>query len=358
MKNHELIVDAPFSQVLYEKRPCLDEKGEIVDGLFNVWIVLDNPAQYNSYTTDMVKSVILAFRRASMDSSVVGVVFTASGDKAFCTGGNVKEYAEYYAGRPDEYAKYMWLFNEMVTSILTCDKPVICRVNGMRIGGGQEIGMACDFSISTDLAKFGQAGPKHGSAPDGGSTDFLPLYVGIEESMFSCTVCIPWTAHKAKRLGLISDIVPALKVNGEFIPNPMVITDKWVDDMGNMVYGESKTGEELAAGKGLLKSGEVSLELLDAKVEEFLTALMLTMPSCLNKTIQSLRKHKLEHWDKNKESNRSWLAGNMMTEAKLGFRAFNEGPRTNREIDFAKLRQRLANGEKWNDEFINSMIPK
>lgn len=358
MKNHELVNDAPFSNVLYEKRPCLDEKGEIVEGLFNVWIILDNPQQYNSYTTDMVKSVILAFRRASMDSSVVGVVFTAVGDKAFCTGGNVKEYAEYYAGRPDEYAKYMWLFNEMVTSILTCDKPVICRVNGMRIGGGQEIGMACDFSISTDLAKFGQAGPKHGSAPDGGSTDFLPLYVGIEESMFSCTVCIPWSAHKAKRLGLISDIVPALKVNGEFVPNPTVVTDKWIDDRGNMVYGEPITGEELQAGKALLKSGEVSLELLDAKVEEFLTALMLTMPSCLNKTIQSLRKHKLQHWDKNKESNRSWLAGNMMTEAKLGFRAFNEGPRNNREIDFAKLRQRLANGEKWNDEFINSMIPK
>ena len=136
------------------------------------------------------------------------------------------------------------------------------------------------------------------------------------------------------------------------------LTDKWIDDRGNMVYGEPITGEELQAGKALLKSGEVSLELLDAKVEEFLTALMLTMPSCLNKTIQSLRKHKLQHWDKNKESNRSWLAGNMMTEAKLGFRAFNEGPRNNREIDFAKLRQRLANGEKWNDEFINSMIPK
>jgi 6-oxo-cyclohex-1-ene-carbonyl-CoA hydrolase len=86
-------------------------------------------------------------------------VFTGSGDKAFCTGGNTKEYAEYYAGQPQEYRQYMRLFNDMVSAILACDKPVICRVNGMRIGGGQEIGMACDFSVAQDLARFGQAGP-------------------------------------------------------------------------------------------------------------------------------------------------------------------------------------------------------
>ncbi len=106
-------------------------------------------------------------------------MFTAVGDKAFCTGGNTKEYAEYYAGNPQEYKQYMRLFNDMIDAILRCDKPVINRVNGMRIAGGQEIGMACDFTIAADTARFGQAGPKHGSAPDGGSTDFLPLYVGF-----------------------------------------------------------------------------------------------------------------------------------------------------------------------------------
>ena len=66
-------------------------------GLFNVWITLDNPAQYNS--TEMVKGAILAFRRASNERDSVAVVFTGAGDKAFCTGGNTKEYAEYYSGR-------------------------------------------------------------------------------------------------------------------------------------------------------------------------------------------------------------------------------------------------------------------
>ena len=106
----------------------------------------------------MVKGVIAGFTAASQDRSVVAAVFTGTGDRAFCTGGNTKEYAEYYAMRPHEYGEYMDLFNGMVDSILDCKKPVICRVNGMRVAGGQEIGMACDLAISSDLAIFGQAG--------------------------------------------------------------------------------------------------------------------------------------------------------------------------------------------------------
>ncbi len=148
--NHDL-VEVEFKEIIYELRPCQDASGNPVEGLHNAWIFLNNPKQYNSYTTNAVKEVILAFRQASNDRSVVTVVFTAVGDKAFCTGGNTKEYAEYYTGRPLEYKQYMRLFNDMITSILMCDKPVICRVNGMRIAGGQEIGMACDFTVASDL---------------------------------------------------------------------------------------------------------------------------------------------------------------------------------------------------------------
>ncbi len=356
LKNHDLVA-TDFSEILYEKRPCLDNSGTPVEDIYNAWILLNNPAQYNSYTTQAVKEVILAFRQASNDRSVNAIIFSAVGEKAFCTGGNTKEYAEYYAGNPQEYKQYMRLFNDMVSSILMCDKPVINRVNGMRIGGGQEIGMACDFSIAQDLARFGQAGPKHGSAPDGGSTDFLHLFIGIERAMFSCTVCEPWSAHEAFRYGLLTEIVPALKVDGKFVPNPLVHTDRWVDESGNLIYGLPKTGDALAAAKKLLKSGETDLSLLDQAVEKFATKLLYTFPNCLSKTINSLRKKKLEHWDQNKESNRDWLALNMMTEAKAGFRAFNEGPRDNREVDFIKLRQALANGQPWNDELFKSISP-
>ena len=357
-KSHELFSDLDLRQVRYELRPIRDPAGKEVPGLHTAWIILDNEKQFNSYSTDMVKEVILAFRRASEARDLVAVVFTGAGNRSFCTGGNTKEYAEYYSGRPDEYRAYMRLFNDMVSGILSCDKPVICRVNGMRIAGGQEIGMACDFSIASDLATFGQAGPKHGSAPDGGSTDFLPLFVGMEQAMRSCTLCEQWTAYEAVRLGLISEAIPVLKVDGKFTPNPTVVTDRYLDDMGRIVFGKRRSGQEYDQGKALLEKGEIDLGPLDAAVDRLVTSLLATMPGCMTKTIESVRKHKLVHWDKNRESNRAWLGLNMMNEARLGFRAFNEGPKGKREVDFVQLRRRLAEGEPWSEQLIESLIPK
>jgi 6-oxo-cyclohex-1-ene-carbonyl-CoA hydrolase len=102
---------------------------------------------------------------------------------------------------------------------------------------------------------------------------------------------------------------------------------------------------------------ETDLSLLDREVDRLCTALMMTVPGCLTKTIESLRKHKLAHWDRNRESNRAWLGLNMMTEAKAGFRAFNEGTRGRREVDFIKLRRLLAQGETWGDELIEAVMP-
>ena len=344
--------------VLYEKRPATRRDGSIADGLYNAWIILNNPKQYNSYTTDMVKATILAFRRASVDREVNAVVFTAVGDKAFCTGGNTKEYAEYYAGNPQEYRQYMRLFNDMVSAILGCDKPVVCRVNGMRIGGGQEIGMACDFTIAQDLANFGQAGPKHGSAAIGGATDFLPVMIGCEQAMVSGTLCEPFSAHKANRLGIIADVVPALKINGAYVANPTVITDRMLDEYGRIVHGEFKSGAAFKEGAALLKEGTIDLSMLDEKVEALCAKLLDTFPECMTKSLEELRKPKLDTWNKNKENSRAWLALNMMNEARTGFRAFNEGTKeTGREIDFVKLRQGLAKGVPWTEELIESLMP-
>jgi 6-oxo-cyclohex-1-ene-carbonyl-CoA hydrolase len=357
LKDHDLTAPALQPGVRYEERPLLDPGGKTVAGLHTARITLDNPDQLNSYTTDMVKGMILAMRRASNDRAAVAAVLTGAGHRAFCTGGNTAEYASYYAGRPEEYRQYMRLFNDMVSAILACDKPVICRVNGMRIAGGQEIGMACDFSVAQDLAVFGQAGPRHGSAPDGGSTDFLPLFVGIEAAMESCTLCEHWSAYKALRLGLLSKVVPALKLEGRFVRNPLVVTDRWLDQ-GALVYGEMKSGAERDAAKELLASGTVDLALLDREVDSLVYRLASTFPGCLSKTLESVRKHKLEHWDRNKEGNRAWLGLNMMTEGRAGFRAFHEGSKECREADFLLLRRRLAEGSPWSDTLLEDVLAR
>ncbi|MEE8191202.1 MAG: 6-oxocyclohex-1-ene-1-carbonyl-CoA hydratase [Gemmatimonadales bacterium] len=358
LKSHTLVDGNVYEEILYELKPVRDPAGKEVDGLFNAWIALNNPKQYNSYTTDAVKEVILAFRQASMDRSVVAVVFTAVGDKAFCTGGNTKEYAEYYAGNPQEYKQYMRLFNDMIDVILRCDKPVINRVNGMRLAGGQEIGMACDFTIAVDTAQFGQAGPRHGSAPDGGSTDFLPLYVGFSRAMESGVLCDMWSAHKALFIGLINEVVPVLKLDGKWIPNPMAITDRFLDQFGNIVYGAFKTGDERKAAKEILAKAETDLSRLDEAVDRLCTKILMLMPDCVSKTVNGLRKHKQWHWDNTNVTNREWLALNMMTEARAGFQAFNEGPKGKREVDFIKLRQMLAEGHPWDDELLRAISPQ
>ncbi|MBS0327687.1 MAG: 6-oxocyclohex-1-ene-1-carbonyl-CoA hydratase [Proteobacteria bacterium] len=357
LHSHDLADDFRRPGVRYELKPARRPDGTAVAGLWNAWITLDNPAQLNSYTTEMVKGVILAFRAASNARDVNCVVFTGAGDRAFCTGGNTKEYAEYYAGRPQEYRQYMRLFNDMVSSILACDKPVVCRVNGMRIGGGQEIGMACDFSIAQDLARFGQAGPKHGSAPIGGATDFLPVILGAERAMVAGVLCEPFSAHKAYHWGMLSDLAPALRVDGAFVANPLVETQRLVDGDGRWVFGEPKTGDAAREAKAQLARGSVDLARLDERVDALCAKLLLTFPECTTKTLEELRKPKLDAWNRNKENSRAWLALNMVTEARAGFTAFNSGAKDGREVDFVLLRRRLAAGEGWDGTLCESIQP-
>ena len=362
LKNHAIWgaehwgTEAPCT--VYEKRPVVSPDGRTIEGLYNVWITLNNPAQYNSYTTEMVKGVIAGFQSASLDRSVVGVVFTAVGDRAFCTGGNTKEYAEAYGKKPNEYGEYMDLFNGMVDGILNCKKPVICRVNGMRVGGGQELGMAADLAVSSDLAIYGQAGPRHGSSPDGGATDFLPWYLGIEDAMYNCISCEPWSAYKMKMKGLISKAVPVLKKNGKWVRNPLVRTDTYVDD-GEIVYGEPVTGDALKKGKELIAQCTTDFELLDAEVNRLIWKFTNMFPHCLMKAIDGVRAKKRYFWDQVKLPNRHWLAANMNFEAPMGFTAFTTKKQTGEDvIDFVKYHQLQAQGAVIDKEFFAAVHPK
>jgi 6-oxo-cyclohex-1-ene-carbonyl-CoA hydrolase len=362
LKDHDLGGDEFFGTeppcVVYEKKPIVDPHGNPVEGLFSAWVWLNNPRQYNSYTTEMVKGVIAGMKRASMDRSVVAIVFTGVGDRAFCTGGNTKEYAEYYSGRPTEYALYMDLFNGMVDSILSAKKPVICRVNGMRVAGGQEIGGACDLTIASDLAVFGQAGPRHGSAPVGGSTDFLPWGLTIEDAMWNCISCELWSAYKMLRKGYISKAVPVIKQGGEWVRNPMVITEDYVAG-GELVYGETKTGEAYREALEFVKQATIDLRLLDKAVDEMLWTFTNLFPLCLQMSIDGIRAKKKFFWDASKDYYRQWLAANMSNEAYLGFHAFNTRKITGQDtIDFIRYRQLIAEGRLVDEEFFAEVLAK
>lgn len=218
--------------------------------------------------------------------------------------------------------------------------------------------MACDFSVAGDHARFGQAGPVHGSAPDGGATDFLHLYVGVAHAAESLSLCEAWSAHKAMRLGLLNDIVPVhRRADGVFIANPLIVTDRYADEFGRIVFGESKTGADLEAARAEAKACTIDLSRLDERTNRLATRLLYTFPDCTRKTLESLRKKKLEHWFQNAESSRSWLSLNMNTEAAAGFAAFHYGDKSEREIDFARLRRRLAEGAVFDAKLVDEVLP-
>ena len=130
------------------------------------------------------------------------------------------------------------------------------------------------------------------------------------------------------------------------------------DEFGRNAYGEPKTGAALEEGKALMKRGTVDLSMLDAKIEELCAKILLTFPDCTTKTIEELRKPKLDAWNRNKENARAWLALNMVTEARSGFTAFNEGTKDDREVDFVLLRQKLAAGQSWVGSLHDEIQPK
>ena len=105
-------------------------------------------------------------------------------------------------------------------------------------------------------------------------------------------------------------------------------------------------------------AASVDLSMLDEKVVALCTKLLYTFPDCTTKTVEELRKPKLDAWNRNKENSRAWLALNMMTEARAGFCAFNEGTKeTGREAEFIALRRALAANAPWTDELTESIQP-
>ena len=362
-KSHQLFGDEHFGTeapcTMYEKKPLINpDSGEKVNDLTTAWVTLNNPVQYGSYTTQMIKGVIAGMHKASMDRDVVAIIFTSVGDRAFCTGGNVKEYAEYYTMRPMEYVQYMDLFSGMIDAVLKARKPVICRCNGMRIAGGQEIGQAADFTVAADTATFGQAGTRHGSTPTGGSTNFLPWNLSMEQAMWQSCSNEQWSAAKMERLGLISKALPIKKnAKGEWVRDPRVITDKFTEN-GEIVYGELKKGAEFKKAQEELKNLKTDWTLLDDCVNQMVWTLAHTTYLCLMATIESVRMRKKFFWDLEKQSQLYWLGANMNAEAFLGFNTFNTQKITGeREMNYFEYRRQLANLTPYPD-LVDKVIPQ
>jgi 6-oxo-cyclohex-1-ene-carbonyl-CoA hydrolase len=150
--------------------------------------------------------------------------------------------------------------------------------------------------------------------------------------------------------------------NVEWLRNPQVITDTYVKD-GEIVYGEFKTGDEFKEARTLvydkLKKNEYDFSLLDAEVDKIVWTFANLFPGCLMMSIDGVRNKKKFFWDQSKNSNRHWLATNMMGEAFLGFGAFNTKKITGADtIDFLKFRNLIGEGALVDENFMEQVLGK
>ena len=190
-----------FKEIIYQKKDWIAR------------VTINRPYAYNAYSTNALQEMIQAFTDAAFDDAVAVVVFTGAGDKAFSTGGDVKEYAANYTTRPRDYWKYMILFRRYIESILNVGKPSIARINGMAVGGGNESQMACDLAVMSDKAFIKQVGTSVGSVACGGATQFLPIIVGDRRAREILWLNENISPQKALEWGLVNYVVPHEKLD-------------------------------------------------------------------------------------------------------------------------------------------------
>lgn len=173
------------------------------------WITINRPKVYNAFRGRTVEELIQAFQQAANDKNVASVVLTGAGDRAFCTGGDQSAHDGNYDGRgivglPIE---------ELQSIIRDIPKPVIARVNGFAIGGGNVLATLCDLTIAADTAQFGQVGPKVGSFDAGWGTAFLARHIGDKRAREMWFINDRYTAQEAREMGLVNKVVPAAELD-------------------------------------------------------------------------------------------------------------------------------------------------
>jgi naphthoate synthase len=144
---------------------------------------------------------------------VQAVILTGAGDKAFCTGGDVKQRAETGDYGPTESGMFeIGYLHKLIRDI---PKPVIAAVNGIAVGGGHVLHVLCDLSIASETARFGQAGPKVGSFDAGFGSAYLARVVGEKRAREMWYLCRLYDAATAERWGLVNAVVPADRLMSE-----------------------------------------------------------------------------------------------------------------------------------------------
>jgi 2-(1,2-epoxy-1,2-dihydrophenyl)acetyl-CoA isomerase len=175
----------------------------VCDGILT--ITMNRPEVYNAVNEPMKKEMSDAFREAEKDSAVRCIVLRGTGEKAFCSGQDLKEHARVKRSLRESLEK---TYNPLIRRMRTIEKPVIGMINGVAAGAGCSIALACDMRIMSSTAKLIEVFIRIGLVPDSGSHWFLPRLVGVARAFEYAATGRDITAEEAERVGLVNRVVP------------------------------------------------------------------------------------------------------------------------------------------------------
>jgi len=234
---------------------------------------LDRPEVLNALDRSTLEALRDRFREASADHSVGVVVLTGTGDRAFCTGADLDEQKA-FLDRPNDYWDWMSRFIDAIEAVKGCAKPVVARLNGMAVGGGNELNLACDLAIAADDVVLRHVGPSRGSLPAGGATQWLSLLVGDRRAREVLLLNRPITAQQALDWGWLNRVVPRAELDAavddycdalldkmpEITRATKVQLDYWKDLSWSMTIRMAREWLTVHAGSAEVAEGLASFE--------------------------------------------------------------------------------------------------
>ena len=169
-------------------------------------VTLNRPEALNSVDPEMRQLMHQTWDRIRNDDEILVTIITGAGEKAFCTGSDLKKTMP----SQDSFARQVFASQNSGAMIagLMMDKPLIAAVNGYAMGGGMELALACDIRICSENAQFALSEVKVGSLPGSGGTQRLPRYIGMSDAMLMLLTGDRVDAAEALRNGLVSRVVP------------------------------------------------------------------------------------------------------------------------------------------------------
>jgi enoyl-CoA hydratase/carnithine racemase len=264
-----------FTHILYEKKEYV------------ATVTINRPEVLNCLNLTTLQEMLVAFEDVSWDDDIAVLVITGAGDKAFCTGADLREQEEFFLGNPQDYYKWMRVFIEMHERLRNIGKPTVAKLNGIVVGGGNELNISCDLAIASDHIYIKQVGAARGSVAAAGATQWLPLMVGDRRAREILFLCEEIPAAKALDWGLVNEVVPKAD--------------------------------------------------LDAAVAALCEKLYNKLPECIRYTKQNLNFWKDLSWHTTIGHARDWLSiHNLSDEVTEGISAFNE----KRPVNYKKIRKK------------------